>query len=232
MKKINEGIGAVGELIDKDMHESMSKILDGANEELRLSGIAVSKWQGDYDMAARMVNEKIKQQKDAYDELYGLVGQLELKIYRFEIAMKTWKIHDLMKAFKTHTKTFLFIFPYKVTVIDKEKVSENQAAGKAISRLTRNFLFIRDVLEDNMKYDAEAIKAGQFQPSLKFDIALKNSSTYMTMQQDFRDVEIAAESLSNRVSEIIDDKYIPQVHDLEEHMKKIAIAGQQFASLV
>ena len=157
MNKINEGLGAVGKLIDENMHESMSKILSTANEELRLSSEAVSKWQDDYDMSVMNVNAKIKQQQDAYDKLHQLVDQMELKILRFEVALSKWSDNDLMKAFKTIAKTYwVLIFPVRIkkTVVDIDKLLENLAAKDAIRRLEERFRLIKDVLEHNMKYDA------------------------------------------------------------------------------
>ena len=233
MKKINDGFEGVGELIHGNMKESMSKALSTANEELRLSSLAVGQWEKNHEISTLNVKEKIKQQQAAYDNLLELFDEMEEKTYAFDKALQQWEKNSLVHATRSMYSTFLGLrFPdiFKVNS-GMEEIKETASVMQIMEQLHYTFSRVARTLEYNVKYDSEAINEGKFQPSEDFKVALQESSNWLERALDFKTVEDAAENLTIAIDKLTGYSD-PRVHDLKYHMSKISFAGQTFIKLV
>ena len=231
MNKINEGLGAMGKVIHEDMDRSMRIALRTAEDELTQSGRAVGQWKKNHDNSLSNVNEKIKQQQTAYNTLLRLFDEMDGKTHEFYKAVRQWRDVKTVEAANGMFFTFLSIPNIFKIHSGMESIEVTNNVTDTMVRLHETFTIVAETLECNVKFDAESISEGKFEPSKKFDEALKKSSELLKRALDFEEVKKVAENLTRAIDHLMGYPD-PRVHNLKDHMSKIATVGQLFINLV
>ena len=240
--KTNVIIKGLGKLVHVDINEIMGQTLDAAKDEMTYSKAAVDKWKAEHDMFMLSVDEKIKEQKDAFDSLIDTFKKADVsleKINKTMIGRYEKAVQDLLETWGSIRINVMPWFPWIYPSVPNnrkrlEKYNSHflklVAMMEGIGNMMRQ---IKKAFDVNTKFDKSSLQKSEFQPTYDFQEALKRSSSFMNIGENFRNMRnLTSILLPEFFKKMAYERDRSDPNDLINLLEEISFFGDRFVNQV
>ena len=237
MQKMTKILDNVGNIISEGLTQTMKSALKSAELEIEFSKATVEKWENELKMFQDTVNTRIEQQKFTYNSLDREMNNLNDSVESFQKGLDRWKVEQIVKAtFSLLTNIVGMIGGKPPDLDDTWDVIEKTIDGiknvmETIANLAEIMETIRNAFTVNVKYDASALDKVKFEPTLDFNKALEQGSTFLERSADFFELEKVAKIVLPRVDAKTNNG-VDEIEDLMDVMTTIAKLGNDLVNQV
>ena len=237
MGKMTKILKNVGQLIHGGLKETMTQTLNSANLESEFSEKTVKKWEKEFEMFKATVDTRIKEQKHTYNSLDTEMNKLNGTLESFQKGLDRWKAEQIVKAAFSLMMNIAGMFAGKPPDLNdawdtiEKTIDAIKNVMKTISNLAEIMETIRNAFSVNVKYDVSALDDIKFEPTLDFNKALEQGSTFLERSADFFELEKVAKIVLPRVDAKTKNG-VDEIEDLMSVMTTIAKLGNDLVNQV